>query len=147
MKIQIIEWPAAGSGRRFPMGGWYVVERTEHDAYLPLQGPFRTRPDAEEAARAYCTSCGAAIDATQASLSSMRRDDARPTCADCCTAELTRAREQAEHEADDPHCTCNDCIASHAARLDEGERDEAYERAAARARGNDFADTGGKDWT
>jgi hypothetical protein len=27
------------------------------------------------------------------------------------------------------------------------ERDEAYERAAARARNNDFADTGGKDWT
>lgn len=27
------------------------------------------------------------------------------------------------------------------------QRDEAYERAAARARGNDFADTGGKDWT
>lgn len=29
----------------------------------------------------------------------------------------------------------------------EDARDEAYERAAARARGNDFADTGGKDWT
>ena len=27
------------------------------------------------------------------------------------------------------------------------ERDEVYERAAARARNNDFADTGGKDWT
>jgi hypothetical protein len=26
-------------------------------------------------------------------------------------------------------------------------RDETYERAAARARNNDFADTGGKDWT
>lgn len=34
--------------------------------------------------------------------------------------------------------------------LDEGredDRDEAYERAAARARGDDFAATGGKDWT
>jgi hypothetical protein len=31
---------------------------------------------------------------------------------------------------------------------DEGrERDDAYERAAARSRNNDFADTGGKDWT
>lgn len=30
---------------------------------------------------------------------------------------------------------------------DPDERDEAYERAAARARNNDFADTGGKDWT
>jgi hypothetical protein len=29
----------------------------------------------------------------------------------------------------------------------EDRRDEAYERAAARARNNDFADTGGKDWT
>jgi hypothetical protein len=27
------------------------------------------------------------------------------------------------------------------------ERDDAYERAAARARTNDFAETGGKDWT
>jgi hypothetical protein len=27
------------------------------------------------------------------------------------------------------------------------ERDEAYERAAAKARGNDFEATGGKDWT
>jgi hypothetical protein len=27
------------------------------------------------------------------------------------------------------------------------ERDEQYEREAARARNNDFADTGGKDWT
>lgn len=27
------------------------------------------------------------------------------------------------------------------------ERDDAYERAAARARDNDFAETGGKDWT
>lgn len=27
------------------------------------------------------------------------------------------------------------------------ERDVSYERAAARARNNDFADTGGKDWT
>lgn len=30
---------------------------------------------------------------------------------------------------------------------DEPERDEAYERAAARARGNDFAETDGRDWT
>jgi hypothetical protein len=30
---------------------------------------------------------------------------------------------------------------------DDRQRDEAYERAAARARNNDFADTGGKDWT
>lgn len=29
----------------------------------------------------------------------------------------------------------------------DSERDEAYERAAARARNNDFAETGGKDWT
>ena len=29
----------------------------------------------------------------------------------------------------------------------EPERDEAYERAAARARSNDFEDTNGKDWT
>jgi hypothetical protein len=35
---------------------------------------------------------------------------------------------------------CPDC-----AGMDE--RDDAYERAAARARNNDFADTGGKDWT
>jgi hypothetical protein len=27
------------------------------------------------------------------------------------------------------------------------ERDEAYERMAARARSNDFAETGGRDWT
>jgi hypothetical protein len=35
------------------------------------------------------------------------------------------------------------------ARLEEGERrrDDAYERAAARARDNDFADTNGVDWT
>jgi len=32
-------------------------------------------------------------------------------------------------------------------RSEPDERDEAYERAAARARNNDFADTGGKDWT
>lgn len=30
---------------------------------------------------------------------------------------------------------------------DEQEPDEAYERAAARARSNDFEETGGKDWT
>lgn len=31
--------------------------------------------------------------------------------------------------------------------LDDGAIDEAYERAAARARSDDFAATGGKDWT
>jgi hypothetical protein len=36
---------------------------------------------------------------------------------------------------------CPDCLDA------EGNRDEAYERAAARARNNDFAETGGKDWT
>ena len=30
---------------------------------------------------------------------------------------------------------------------DDPHRDEAYERAAAKARANDFAETGGKDWT
>ncbi len=32
-------------------------------------------------------------------------------------------------------------------RVPEDPRDDAYERAAARARGNDFRDTAGKDWT
>ena len=31
--------------------------------------------------------------------------------------------------------------------LEPDTRDPAYERAAARARGNDFLETGGKDWT
>jgi hypothetical protein len=43
---------------------------------------------------------------------------------------------------DDGQCWCPEC----AERADERD-DEAYERAAARARNNDFADTGGKDWT
>ena len=33
------------------------------------------------------------------------------------------------------------------ARLIDPNEDEAYERAATHARGNDFAETGGKDWT
>lgn len=41
--------------------------------------------------------------------------------------------EESEPENDHPRgCGCWDC---------------AYERAAARARGNDFEDTDGKDWT
>jgi hypothetical protein len=41
---------------------------------------------------------------------------------------------------------CPDCLDA-GADVEEDTRDEAYERAAHRARGNDFRDTGGKDWT
>lgn len=44
------------------------------------------------------------------------------------------------HVNDDEQFICPQCAAP-------DERDEAYERAAARARNNDFADTSGKDWT
>jgi hypothetical protein len=44
------------------------------------------------------------------------------------------------HEDDDGLIHCPQCCQPE-------ERDEAYERAAAKARNNDFADTGGKDWT
>lgn len=43
-------------------------------------------------------------------------------------------------ELEDGTLQCPDC--RHAE-----ERDEAYEKAAARARNNDFADTNGRDWT
>jgi len=43
-----------------------------------------------------------------------------------------------------PDCVCQGCGSKHC-RCDD--YDEDYERAAAHARGNDFADTGGKDWT
>lgn len=44
----------------------------------------------------------------------------------------------------DADCEVFDAETLHSA---EPEHDEAYERAAARARSNDFAETGGKDWT
>lgn len=39
---------------------------------------------------------------------------------------------------------CPDCVK---AAQDEARSADAHERAAARARNNDFADTGGKDWS
>ena len=45
---------------------------------------------------------------------------------------------------------CNNCLGEHNQdhnRLDNLEVDEAYERAASRARLNNFEETGGKDWT
>jgi hypothetical protein len=45
------------------------------------------------------------------------------------------------HEDDNGELFCPQCSGA------DDDRDEAYERAAARARNNDFADTGGKDWT
>ena len=50
---------------------------------------------------------------------------------------------------------CKSCQADGWIETEDGEiaqerqddRDEAYERAAARARANDFEDTDGKDWT
>jgi len=44
---------------------------------------------------------------------------------------------------------CPACVETgdHFGTVDDQDRDEAYERAAARARSNDFADTDGKDWT
>ena len=44
------------------------------------------------------------------------------------------------HQDEQGDLWCPDC-ANHE------ERDEAHERAAARARDNNFAETGGKDWT
>ena len=41
---------------------------------------------------------------------------------------------------------CRECWAKRDGEPEE-ERDEAYERAAARARSNDFERTGGRDWT
>lgn len=59
MQIQVIEWPTGGSARRFPMGGWYVVEYREGRGYTPLAGPFRTKPQAAEAAREHRVSTAA----------------------------------------------------------------------------------------
>jgi hypothetical protein len=67
---------------------------------------------------------------------------------DATDAELVKARGGVQAEFygygwqmdDDDQIHCPQCC-------EEDPRDEAYERAAARARNNDFADTGGKDWT
>ena len=45
-KIEVIEWPQRGCARRFPMGGWWVVETSKH-GYMPLAGPFATKAAAE----------------------------------------------------------------------------------------------------
>lgn len=54
------------------------------------------------------------------------------------------ARELTANVQGEYFCLCGEVL--HPVR-DEAERDEAYERAAARARGNDFEETGGRDWT
>jgi hypothetical protein len=43
----IIEWPQKGSARRWPMGGWYVVNYRFASGYEPIAGPFRTKEEAE----------------------------------------------------------------------------------------------------
>lgn len=45
--IEVIEWPVKGSAKRYPKGGWYVVESREGQGYTPLAGPFRTVQEAE----------------------------------------------------------------------------------------------------
>lgn len=49
MTVEVIEWPEKGSARRFPMGGWWVVERRPGWGYFPLAGPFRTEGEARAA--------------------------------------------------------------------------------------------------
>ena len=43
---KVIEWPEQGSARRYPMGGWWVVEETLNGLF-PVYGPFRRRVEAE----------------------------------------------------------------------------------------------------
>lgn len=75
-------------------------------------------------------------------------------CRDCddhacpyCTAPGSEREEGRSKDGVDYETTtvlCNACAEQDDAPDD---RDEAYERAASRARSNDFKDTGGKDWT
>ena len=55
-----------------------------------------------------------------------------------CHEEIADTREAEEKRG---RLFCADCLAA------EDDRDEDYERAASRARSNDFADTDGRDWT
>ena len=47
---KIIEWPEHGSAKRWPIGGWWVVNEREGRGYTPLAGPYKTRSEAEAAA-------------------------------------------------------------------------------------------------
>lgn len=53
---EVIEWPQAGSAKRYPLGGWWVVEHSEKSrGYFPLAGPFKTRAEAEHKLSALTT--------------------------------------------------------------------------------------------
>jgi hypothetical protein len=45
----VIEWPANGSARRYPVGGWWLVEERPACGFTPLAGPFKTKAQAEAA--------------------------------------------------------------------------------------------------
>jgi len=148
MQIQIIEWPQVGSATRFPMGGWYLVEHRERRGYTPIAGPFRTRLEAEETERARLVSAAAeaveTIDADALEAYATAQRDPLDSGL-CCMAR--HANAVAPWTCNCP-CHTRDAVEdelNQAAHVWD-DRDEAYERAAARACGNDFADTGGKDW-
>ena len=47
--VRVIEWPQAGSARRYPHGGWWVVEERPGPVFFPLAGPFRREAEADAA--------------------------------------------------------------------------------------------------
>lgn len=67
------------------------------------------------------------------------------TCRECADRVCSACAEPGSENDDDRTVICRLCWKSFEAENDN--RDEDYERAAARARGNDFADTDGRDWT
>ena len=67
-------------------------------------------------------------------------DDDLPGCQDC--DEPTLLTDDTGRKA-----LCARCAEAREREEFDGPRDDAYERAAARARSNDFEETGGKDWT
>lgn len=48
-KLEVIEWPEKGSARRYPTGGWWVVETRKGRGHTPLVGPFRREHEADDA--------------------------------------------------------------------------------------------------
>lgn len=53
VEVKVIEWPEKGSAKRWPHGGWYVVEERPGRGFTPLLGPLRTEKEGQAALAAW----------------------------------------------------------------------------------------------